>query len=135
MQTTTGPKPTKSASDSPSGTDSGSDSHSGTGSGATSASKTNRLTTSVINPELGAGQIVIQTPAPTASIQYYKIGDYVTFGWSYTNLLTKPTLKVQAYCSLTSSYFDIASNLSVSQTSVVWNTSKTQEDTSKPFVE
>lgn len=132
MQTTTGPESTASASNTASGSNSESNSKSGT---ATSGSKTSKVTTTVINPELGAGQIVMQTPAATATTQYYKIGDYVTFGWNYTNLLTTPTLKVQAYCQTNNLYFDIASNLSVSQTSVVWNTSKTQEDQSIPFIE
>ena len=66
------------------------------------------------------------TPAPISGNQYYKIGDFVTFGWNYTSLSVTPSaIDIMASCSLNNNLYTIALNQSV-QTSqaVTWDTNK-----------
>jgi len=94
------------------------------------------VTHSVINPVLPAGGVVMQTPAVSDGSQYYKIGDYVTFGWNYTSLLVSPTaVNVQVYCSASAQYYDVASNVSIDDGTVVWNTSQYIENRQIPFIQ
>ncbi|KXX79007.1 hypothetical protein MMYC01_204314 [Madurella mycetomatis] len=43
------------------------------------------------NPQDPAAGVVMVTPAVTDGYQLYKFGDFVTWGWNYTNLLGTPT--------------------------------------------
>jgi hypothetical protein len=60
------------------------------------------------------------TPAQTAPT-YAKIGASVTFVWNYTSILVQPSA-VDVVASNTDGVWTIASNMSVKETSVVWDT-------------
>lgn len=64
------------------------------------------------------------TPSAIAGSQYYKVGDYVTFGWNYTSLVVTPSaVDILASCSANSQAYTIATNQSVGPTgSVTWDT-------------
>lgn len=71
------------------------------------------------------------TPAATIGEQYYKIGDFVTFGWNYTSLLATPTaIDILASCSANKQIYTIAVNQSISNSTqgVTWDTSSYQAD-------
>lgn len=53
----------------------------------------------MFNPQDPAGSVVMLTPAITDGSQLYKMKDFVTWGWNYTNLQATPTavdLKISA---------------------------------------
>ncbi|KAK9467335.1 hypothetical protein V1512DRAFT_260967 [Lipomyces arxii] len=80
-----------------------------------------------VDPRLPAGGVSMIMPAITDSETYVKVGDYATFSWNYTSLVVEPTaVNVEAYCSVNDFYYPIASNISVKDTKVVWNTSDYQ---------
>lgn len=62
------------------------------------------------------------TPAQTAPT-YAKIGFPITFVWNYTSLLATPSA-VDIIASATDGVWTIGSNMSVHETSLVWNTSE-----------
>jgi hypothetical protein len=66
-----------------------------------------------------------------AGAQYYKIGDWVTFGWNYTSLVNPPSaVNVIATASAINNEWTIAANLSFAPTQTVfWDTNqyKTQQ--------
>jgi hypothetical protein len=76
------------------------------------------------------------TPAATVTSPFYKIGDYVTFGFNYTSLSSTPTaLNIYASCTSKPEYhYEVASNYTTGGTKngtddaemVVWDTSKHQ---------
>lgn len=76
------------------------------------------------DPRLPPGGVQMVTPAPLSGNQYYKIGDYVTFGWNYTSLSVTPSaIDIMASCSLNNNLYTIAVNQSVqSSQAVVWDT-------------
>ncbi|KAK3990171.1 hypothetical protein QBC44DRAFT_72480 [Cladorrhinum sp. PSN332] len=66
----------------------------GTKSGATitgNSTRTSPPRKTQFNLQDPAGGVVMVTPGPFAGTQLYKIGDYVTWGWNYTNLQGAPT--------------------------------------------
>lgn len=71
-----------------------------------------------------AGAVVMITPAPLAADQYYKIGDKVSFVWSYTGLQIPPkAIDVLVTCTNQATY-TIAGNVTYEPTAtVVWDTS------------
>jgi hypothetical protein len=94
---------------SPSGTGTGSGSFpSGTMSGNSSSTKDH----SMYDPMSPAGNVVMITPAITQGTQLYKIGDYVTWGWNYTNVLGTPTaIDVLVSCSKASATWTLTQNM------------------------
>jgi hypothetical protein len=65
------------------------------------------------------------TPAATDGEQYFKIGDFVTFGWNYTSLMATPTaVDVIASCSAINQQFTIAANVTIANSTqaVIWDT-------------
>jgi len=67
----------------------------------------------------------MMTPAVISGPQYYKIGDFVTFGWNYTSLEATPTaVNVLASCSANSEIYTLASNVTVANNTgaVTWDT-------------
>jgi hypothetical protein len=65
------------------------------------------------------------TPAVTSGEQYFKIGDFVTFGWNYTSLQATPTaVDVVATCSAINHLYTLAANMTVSNSTqvLVWDT-------------
>lgn len=75
---------------------------------------------------LPAGGISLITPAATAAFPIYKIGDYVTFGFTYTSLKATPTaLNIMATCTDNKEMYTIAMNQTVKAKGdglVVWDT-------------
>lgn len=66
----------------------------------------------------------MQTPAVISGEQYFRIGEYVTFGWNYTSLLATPSyINVMATCTVNSQLYPIAMNQTVGSTgAVTWDT-------------
>ncbi|BFZ61248.1 hypothetical protein YB2330_002307 [Saitoella coloradoensis] len=78
-----------------------------------------------IDPRLAPGSAAMLIPAPTDGPQYYMIGDFVTLAWNYTGVLATPrAVNVEAYCSVNSYYYPIATNISYASTSVIWDSSE-----------
>lgn len=65
------------------------------------------------------------TPSATYQVtQLYRIGEYVTFGWNYTNLQGTPTaVDVYASCSTSSATWTLTQNMTFStKGSYTWDT-------------
>ncbi|KAL8967271.1 MAG: hypothetical protein Q9197_005520 [Variospora fuerteventurae] len=102
-----------------------------TRSGATRATKTgSEKTTSAptrtqsVDPRLPPGGVNMITPSALAQTSYYKVSDYVTFGWNYTSLSVKPS-KIDVYisCATNSATYTILSNATFEPTQeVIWDT-------------
>lgn len=76
------------------------------------------------------------TPAATAqSINLYKIGDYITLGWNYTNLQATPTaIDVLVSCSSMAQTWTLTQNMSFSQPAAfTWNSEAQATDPSSPL--
>jgi hypothetical protein len=107
---------------------SGSASASGSGSKSGSSKATQTYTTSY-DPRLPPGGVSMLIPAATLGPQYYKIGDYVTFGWNYTSLLATPTaVDIVASCAGNHQTYTLAMNQTVTNATqgVVWDTAAYQ---------
>lgn len=76
------------------------------------------------NEQDPAGSVVMVTPAITMGSQLYKIKDYVTFGWNYTNLQGTPTaIDVLAACSKASNTWTLTQNMTFETAgSFTWDT-------------
>ncbi|KAE9965715.1 hypothetical protein BLS_007438 [Venturia inaequalis] len=99
---TTGTQSASGSGITPSATDGG-NSDSGNGTAA--------ATTSYDGSE-GLGSVVMVTPSALAGSQYYKVGDYITWGWNYTNVQATPTaVDLWAYCSAAKATYTLASNM------------------------
>jgi hypothetical protein len=97
---------------------------SGSGSGSTADQPTTTYQTSY-DPRLPAGGVSMLTPAAISGAQYYKIGDFVTFGWNYTSLLATPSaIDIVASCSANKQIYTLAMNQTVSNgtQAVTWDT-------------
>jgi len=71
----------------------------------------------------------MMTPAVASGEQYFKIGDFVTFGWNYTSLQATPTaINVLASCSANSQTYTITMNQTVANNTgaVTWDTGNYQ---------
>ncbi|TQN70832.1 hypothetical protein CSHISOI_04609 [Colletotrichum shisoi] len=82
------------------------------------------------------GAVVMITPAATAqSINLYKIGDFVTWGWNYTNLQATPTaIDVLVSCSSMAQTWTLTQNMSFAQpASFTWDSSVQKTDASAPL--
>lgn len=105
-----------------------SDTASETGTDTKSNSKTSsgsKSTTSV-NEDDPAGSAVLQTPVTTLTSALYKIGDYATFAWNYTNLQVTPTA-VDLVVSASSSTWILTSNMTFeTDASYLWDTAAYQ---------
>jgi hypothetical protein len=79
---------------------------------------------------LPAGGVSMLTPAAISGQQYFKIGDFVTFGWNYTSLEATPTaVNVLATCTANQQLYTIAANVTVSNATngVTWDTGSYQQ--------
>ncbi|PTB35383.1 uncharacterized protein TrAFT101_011259 [Trichoderma asperellum] len=120
------------------------DSKTGDNKGSKTDSKNDHKTTSkkkgpthtTFDPESPPGNVVLQTPGVfAAGAPLYRIGDYVTWGWNYTNLLGTPTaIDVLIGCSAVSETWTLTSNMTF-KTSVAytWNSSVQATDVSQPL--
>ncbi|KAL7896109.1 hypothetical protein HDV63DRAFT_235327 [Trichoderma sp. SZMC 28014] len=93
-------------------------------------------THTTFDPESPPGSVQLQTPGVfAAGAALYRIGDYVTWGWNYTNLLGTPTaIDVIISCSAVSETWTLTSNMTF-KTSVAytWNSSVQATDVSQPL--
>ncbi|KAI6250669.1 hypothetical protein HI914_00881 [Erysiphe necator] len=100
-----------------------------TQSGDDSGSMTTTSGPTSFDARLPAGGVSMQTPAISLGQQYFKIGDYVTFGWNYTSLEATPTaVNVMATCAANKQLYTIQMNQTVANNTglVVWDTGKYQ---------
>lgn len=76
-----------------------------------------------------AGVVAMITPAPRAADEYYKIGNKVSFVWSYSTLQIPPkAIDVLVSCTFNQATYTIASNMTYEPTAtVVWDTGKQVE--------
>lgn len=100
-----------------------------------SGTKTTSTETTPIDPRMPPGGIQLITPAAIDGVQYYKVGDFVTFKWNYTSLSVTPSaIDVLASCSINSATYTIASNMSVEETgAITWDTGEFQATATNPF--
>ncbi|KAK5053218.1 hypothetical protein LTR84_002192 [Exophiala bonariae] len=100
------------------------------------STRTSSTKTTPIDPRLPPGGISLITPAPIDGVQYYKVGDPVTFKWNYTSLsITPSAIDVLASCALNSATYTISSNMSVEETgAVTWDTGDFEATATNPFV-
>jgi hypothetical protein len=81
-----------------------------------------------INPIDPAGGIQMQTPGVFDGVQYYKLGQKITFGFNMTSVMVTPTaINVEAYCSGNSKYYTITTSAPPDITKVVWDTAQTTD--------
>jgi len=75
------------------------------------------------------------TPALIDGPQYYKVGDFVTFGWNYTSLSVTPSaIDVLASCSANQQTYTLTSNMSVQATGAfTWDTGEMYATQTNPF--
>lgn len=108
----------------------GTDSNNSNGPTSTSGKKGGSKTDStpsqtVFDPRLPPGGLSMITPNAMSSTQYYKIGNYVTFGWNFTSLSVTPSaLDILASCATNQATYTLALNQSVSGSTgaVTWDT-------------
>lgn len=97
--------------------------------------KTTSTKTTPIDPRLPPGGISLITPAAIDGIQYYRVGDFVTFAWNYTSLSVTPSaIDVLASCAVNQATYTISSNMSVEETgAVTWDTGEYYATATNPF--
>ncbi|KAL2256195.1 hypothetical protein VTK26DRAFT_2049 [Humicola hyalothermophila] len=95
-----------------------------TGTGRANGTATRAPHRTMFNPMDPAGSVVMVTPAPTDGFQLYKIGEYVTWGWNYTNLQGTPTaIDLYVRCSKVPQPWTLTQNMSFAETgSYTWDT-------------
>ncbi|ROW15043.1 hypothetical protein VPNG_03375 [Cytospora leucostoma] len=104
---------TGTATDDASGTVTGTGTATGTGKDKDSSS-TSSHNTSTVSVSSGAevASVVMLTPITTLTSAYYRIGEYVTFGWNYTNLEVTPTaVDVAISCTTATETWTLTSNM------------------------
>lgn len=103
-----------------------SDSGTGTGTGTKTKTGTKATTTKhqTFDAEDAPGSITMITPSALASSQLYKIGDYITWGWNYTNVQATPTaVDVLVSCSDASATWTLTQNMTFATPgSFTWDT-------------
>ncbi|KAK2014698.1 hypothetical protein LZ32DRAFT_185995 [Colletotrichum eremochloae] len=107
-----------------------------TGTGTQTGTKTGKPSPTTFDDTDPQGAVVMITPAPTQqAINLYKIGDYVTWGWNYTNLQATPTaIDVLVSCSAMAQTWTLTQNMSFAQpASFTWDSSVQQSDASAPL--
>ena len=82
----------------------------------------------MFNPVDPPGNVVMVTPAATAGTQLYKIGDFITWGWNYTNLQATPTaVDVLVTCSKAQQMWTLTQNMTfATKGSYTWDTAAYQ---------
>lgn len=104
---------------------------SATGSGKASGNSTRTTAPkkTTFNPQDPAGGVVMVTPAPTDGFQLYKIKDFVTWKWNYTNLQATPTgIDLFVKCSRVPQPWTLTANMSFATPGTyTWDTGAFQE--------
>lgn len=95
-----------------------------TGRPSGNSTRTRAPTKTQFNPQDPAGGVVMVTPAVTAGYQLYKFGDWVTWGWNYTNLKGAPTaIDLYVKCSSVPQPWTVTQNMSFATSgSFTWDT-------------
>ena len=77
-----------------------------------------------------AGSVVMLTPAPTEAFPLYKIGDYITWGWNYTNLQATPTaIDLYVKCSKVPQPWTLTQNMTwATKGEYTWDTKAFQTE-------
>lgn len=101
----------------------------GTGSSGGNGTRTSAPERTQFDPMDPVGGVVMVTPAVTAGTQLYKIGDYVTWGWNYTNLQGSPTaIDLYVKCSRVPQPWTLTQNMTFQETgSYTWDTGSFQK--------
>lgn len=101
----------------------------------TTTSKKGKATHTQYPPESPPGNVVMQTPNVFAGSALYKIGDFVTWGWNYTNILGTPTaVDVLISCSTASETWTLTSNMTFKTSAeYVWDSSVQATDVAQPL--
>ncbi|KAK4106760.1 hypothetical protein N658DRAFT_29544 [Parathielavia hyrcaniae] len=88
------------------------------------STRTSAAKKTTFNAQDPAGGVVMITPAITAGTQLYKIGDFVTWGWNYTNLQADPTaIDIYVRCSKVPQPWTLTQNMTFAQPgSYTWDT-------------
>jgi hypothetical protein len=97
--------------------------------GSTNTTKATATRHTSYDARLPAGGVSMMTPAIASGAQYFKIGDFVTFGWNYTSLEATPTaVNVMATCTANQQLYTISSNLTLAgnTNAVIWDTGSYQ---------
>ncbi|KAJ0118289.1 hypothetical protein J7T55_009072 [Diaporthe amygdali] len=103
----------------------------GTDKDASSTSKKSSKTTSAsVNADDPAGSAVMLTPQTTLTSALYRIGEYVTMGWNYTNVQVTPTaVDLVISCTTASESWTLTSNMTYETSAAfTWDTGAFQSD-------
>ncbi|KAI3398463.1 hypothetical protein diail_9144 [Diaporthe ilicicola] len=103
----------------------------GTNKDASSTSKkSSKTTTASVNADDPAGSAVILTPQTTLTSALYRIGEYVTMGWNYTNVQVTPTaVDIVISCTTASESWTLTSNMTYETSgALTWDTGAFQSD-------
>lgn len=110
---------------------SGSATGTGTDKDASSTSKKSSKTTAAsVNADDPAGSAVMLTPQTTITSALYRIGEFVTLGWNYTNVQVTPTaVDVVISCTTASESWTLTSNMTYETSgALTWDTGAFQSD-------
>ncbi|KAL2271895.1 hypothetical protein VTJ83DRAFT_1266 [Remersonia thermophila] len=83
------------------------------------------------DPQDPVGGVVMLTPAPTdPNYPLFKIGEFVTWGWNYTNVQATPTaIDIYLKCSKVPQPWTLTANMSFAEPgSYTWDTKKFQTE-------
>ncbi|EXJ54419.1 hypothetical protein A1O7_09758 [Cladophialophora yegresii CBS 114405] len=105
------------------------------GSASGNATRTTNTKTTPIDPRLPPGGVALITPALIDGPQYYKVGEFVTFGWNYTSLSVTPSaIDILASCAQNAQTYTLTSNMSVEETGAfTWDTGEMYATATNPF--
>ncbi|KAK1832324.1 hypothetical protein QBC39DRAFT_349230 [Podospora conica] len=108
----------------------------GTAGATGNSTRTSPPRKTMFNPVDPAGGVVMQTPAITSGVNLFKIGDYITLGWNYTNLQASPTaVDVLVSCAKAAQTYTLTQNMTfTTKGAFVWDTAEYQrENVAKPL--
>lgn len=103
----------------------------GTDKDASSTSKkSSKTTTASVNADDPAGSAVMLTPQTTLTSALYRIGEFVTLGWNYTNVQVTPTaVDIVISCTTASESWTLTSNMTYETSgALTWDTGTFQSD-------
>lgn len=101
------------------------------------SSSTSSHNSSSVSSGAQVASVVMLTPITTLTSAYYRIGEYVTFGWNYTNLQVTPTaVDVAISCTTASETWTLTSNMTFhTKGSFTWDTGAYQSsDVAQPLL-
>lgn len=97
---------------------------------ASSTGKSSKTTSASVNADDPAGNAVVLTPQTTITSALYRIGEFVTLGWNYTNLQVTPTaVNVLISCTTASETWTLTSNMTYeTSAALTWDTGAFQSN-------